>query len=54
MQPGHLQHAQADIRDTEYKGHPCHASEDDPQYEMKSDKTNHIAMHKGSTLHRIV
>jgi hypothetical protein len=40
-------------RDTEYKGHPRHASEDEPQYAIKSDKTDHIAMHKGSALHRI-
>ena len=40
-------------RDTEYKGHPRHCSEADPQYEIKSDKTDHIAMHKGAALHRI-
>ena len=40
-------------RDTQYKGHPRHASEDAPQYEIKSDKTDHIAMHKGSALHKI-
>ncbi len=38
------------IRDTEYKGHQRHASKDEPQYEIKSDKTDHIAMHKGSAL----
>jgi len=27
-----------------------HASADDPQYEIKSDKTDHIAMHKGGAL----
>jgi hypothetical protein len=27
-----------------------HASKDDPQYEIKSDKTDHIAAHKGSAL----
>ena len=40
-------------RETEYKGHSRHASEDEPQYEIRSDKTDHIAMHKGSALHRI-
>lgn len=40
-------------RQTEYKGHPRHASLDEPQYEIKSDKTEHIAMHKGSALHEI-
>jgi len=37
-------------KDVEYKGHKHHASPDDPQYEIKSDKTDHIAMHKGSAL----
>ena len=35
-----------------YKGYTHHASKDDPQYEIKSDKTDHIAMHKGSALKR--
>jgi hypothetical protein len=38
---------------TEFKGYLHHASEADPQYEIKSDKTDHIAMHKGGALHRI-
>jgi Hypervirulence associated proteins TUDOR domain len=37
----------------DYKGHMHHASEDEPQYEIKSDKTDHIAMHKGSALKRL-
>ena len=41
------------MRDFDYKGYTHHASEDDPQYEIKSDKTDHIAAHKGSALHRI-
>jgi hypothetical protein len=40
-------------RDTLYKGHPRHASREDPQYEIKSDKTEHVAMHKGAALHKI-
>jgi hypothetical protein len=40
-------------RDFNYKGHTHHASKDDPQYEIKSDKTDHIAAHKGSALKRI-
>ncbi len=40
-------------RDFDYKGYTHHASEDDPQYEIKSDKTDHIAAHKGGALHRI-
>lgn len=38
---------------TEYKGHPRHASHIAPQYEIKSDKTDHVAMHKGSALRKI-
>jgi hypothetical protein len=38
------------IKDVEDKEHTHHASEDDPQYEIKSSKTDHIAMHKGSAL----
>ncbi len=37
-------------RNADYKGHTHHASPDDPQYEIKSDKTDHIAMHKGHVL----
>lgn len=33
-----------------YKGHPRHASADSPQYDIKSDKTDHIAAHKGTAL----
>jgi hypothetical protein len=36
-----------------YKGYTHHASKEDPQYEIKSDKTDHIAMHKGSALKKI-
>lgn len=39
--------------DTTYKGHRRHASREEPQYEIKSDKTDHIAMHKDSALTRI-
>jgi len=27
-----------------------HATPDDPQYEIKSDKTDHVALHKGKAL----
>jgi hypothetical protein len=40
-------------REVDYKGYIHHATENEPQYEIKSDKTNHIAMHKGSALRRI-
>ena len=36
--------------DADYKGHTHRASEDDPQYEIKSSKTEHVAMHKGGAL----
>lgn len=35
-----------------FKGYTVHASPDEPQYEIKSDKTEHIAMHKGSALRK--
>lgn len=38
--------------DFDYKGHVRHASEDDPQYEIQSDKTDHIAAHKDGALER--
>jgi hypothetical protein len=37
-------------KDTDYKGYTHHASANEPQYEIKSDKTDHIAMHKGKAL----
>jgi putative endonuclease len=40
-------------RDTQYKGHTRHCSPEDPQYEIESDKTDHVAMHKGSALEKI-
>ena len=36
-----------------FKGYTVHASEDEPQYEIRSDKTDHIAMHKGSALTKL-
>ena len=36
--------------DFDYKGHTHRASEADPQYEIKSDRTEHIAAHRGSVL----
>ncbi|MES2294402.1 MAG: DUF2945 domain-containing protein [Pseudomonadota bacterium] len=32
------------------KGYIHHASDEDPQYEIKSSKTEHVAMHKGQAL----
>jgi hypothetical protein len=33
-----------------YKGYVHHASKEDPQYEIKSDNTDHIALHKTAAL----
>lgn len=40
-------------KDADYKGHTHHASPDDPQYEIKSSKTEHVAMHKGAALTKL-
>jgi hypothetical protein len=37
-------------KDFVYKGYVHHATADDPQYEIKSDTTDHIAAHKGGVL----
>ena len=37
-------------RDFDYKGYTHHASKEDPQYEIKSNKTDHLAVHKASAL----
>ena len=37
-------------KDVNYKGYVHHASKDEPQYEIKSNKTDHIALHKGTAL----
>ncbi|CAM2186174.1 Hypervirulence associated protein TUDOR domain-containing protein [Paraburkholderia sacchari] len=39
--------------DFDYKGHTHRASPDDPQYEIKSDKSDHIAAHRGRVLQRL-
>jgi len=39
--------------DVDYKGYTHHATPDEPQYEIKSDKTDHVALHKGGALKRI-
>lgn len=40
-------------RNTAYKGYTHHASKEDPQYEIQSDKTDHIALHKGAALRKL-
>ena len=36
-----------------FKGYTVHASKERPQYLIKSDKTDHMAMHKGSALTKL-
>jgi hypothetical protein len=38
------------LKNIVWKGYTHHASPEHPQYEIKSDKTDHIALHKGSAL----
>src|SRR6516164_8613582 len=38
------------VSDVRFKGYVHHATGDEPQYFIKSDKTEHIAIHKGSAL----
>ena len=37
-------------RDFQYKSYTHHADENHPQYEIKSDKSDHVAAHKGTAL----
>jgi len=36
-----------------FKGYTVHASKEEPQYLIKSDKTDHMAMHKGTALKKL-
>ena len=36
-----------------FKGYTVHASKEEPQYLIKSDKTDHLAMHRGAILKKI-
>ena len=36
-----------------FKTYTVRASKEEPQYLIKSDKTDHLAMHKGSALRKI-
>lgn len=38
---------------TKFKSYTVHASKDEPQYQIKSDTTDHVAMHKGSALSKL-
>jgi hypothetical protein len=48
---GHI--VRVHIKDVNYKGYIHHASANDPQYEIKSDRTDHVALHKGRALRRL-
>jgi hypothetical protein len=37
-------------KDLRYKGYTHHATREDPQYEIKSNKSDHLALHKTSAL----
>jgi hypothetical protein len=37
-------------KNVNYKGYVHHASKEDPQYEIKSDKTDHVALQKPAAL----
>lgn len=41
------------LRNVDYKGYVHHASPERPQYEIRSSKTGHIAMHLGAALTRL-
>ena len=41
-------------KDVTCKGYVHHASDDDPQYAIRSDKTDHVALHKGRALRRLL
>lgn len=38
---------------TKFKSYVARASQKEPQYLVKSDKTGHLAMHKGSAFRRL-
>lgn len=40
-------------RDFKVNGYTHHASAKEPQYEIESDKTGHVAFHKGSVLTKL-
>ena len=40
-------------KNVDYKRFMHLASKDEPQYEIESDKTDHVALHKGAALTRL-
>jgi len=41
------------VSDVRFKGYVHHASRNDPQYFIQSDKTDHVAIHKGRALNLV-
>lgn len=41
------------VSDVRFKGYLHHASKAEPQYFIKSIKTDHVAIHKGSALKHV-
>jgi hypothetical protein len=39
--------------DFDFKGYTHHANKEDPQYGIQSDKTDHVAVHKGPALTKL-
>jgi hypothetical protein len=40
-------------RNVNYKGYVHHATRDEPLYDIKSDKTDHVAVHRAAVLRRL-
>ena len=38
------------VSNVTFNGYTHHATKEEPQYFIKSDKTDHVAIHKGATL----
>ena len=38
------------VSEVKFEGYTHHATKEEPQYFIKSDKTDHVALHKGSAL----
>ena len=38
------------VSEVKFKGYTHHATKEEPQYFIKSDKTDHVAIHKGAAL----
>lgn len=41
------------ISPTKFKSHTLHAGSDEPQYEIRSDTTDHVATHRESALAKL-